>query len=403
MIRGTRMQVGVMVTSYNHDDWDRLMAGEYDRLPDVADADIVEETIAMGDMVEPLGFNSIWCAEHYGSAYSMQSNPLQWLSFWAGRTHTVDVGSAVIVAPWWQPVRLIHEVAMLDLMLQGRKLHIGIGRGVSAHEYAAFSIPQEESRQRFKEIVEILKLSDSQETFSYDGEHYHLPEISVRPRPRHKGQLTANLMAAFNTSASMENAADLGLGQLFVASETVEQMRTQVGKFNAIRASKGLPPNQPTTMGYMHCSTDPDEIAQGRMYARRQGWAARNHYAMWKAPDFAKIKGYEDYAKIMAQKTTDVKDTDGIEVLNYADLIGTPDEIFEKISMLQEAISLEQLVVHPSHGGKPHKDVRASLELFAKEVLPAVQAMPTPLHDHSKGSPELLDATVRMGSAATGL
>src|SRR5688572_489743 len=135
-----RMEVGVMVTNYNQRDWDRLLAGDYERLPATPDDVIHRETVRLGEMVEPLGYDAIWCAEHYGSAYSMQGNPLQWLAFWAGRTRRVNVGTAVIVAPWWQPVKLAHEIAILDLLLDGRKLHLGLGRGVSAHEYDAFGV-----------------------------------------------------------------------------------------------------------------------------------------------------------------------------------------------------------------------------------------------------------------------
>src|SRR6185295_14076046 len=80
----------------------------------------------LGELVEPLGFDSIWATEHYGSAYSMQPNPLQYLAYWAGRTRRVDVGTAVIVAPWWNPVRLASEISMLDILLKGRRLHLGI-------------------------------------------------------------------------------------------------------------------------------------------------------------------------------------------------------------------------------------------------------------------------------------
>src|SRR5690606_7352718 len=108
---------------------------------------------------------SIHTTEHYGSAYSLGSNPLQWLAFWAGRTERIDVGSAVIVLPWWQPVKLAHEIAMLDNLLQGRTFHIGLGRGVAAHEYAGFGIPREESRGRFREMIEILRGLDENEFF----------------------------------------------------------------------------------------------------------------------------------------------------------------------------------------------------------------------------------------------
>jgi len=69
----------------------------------------MDDTLEQGELVEPLGFDSIWATEHYGSAYSMQPNPLQYLAYWAGRTRRVDVGTVVIVAPWWNPVRLFAE------------------------------------------------------------------------------------------------------------------------------------------------------------------------------------------------------------------------------------------------------------------------------------------------------
>ena len=97
------MHCGVMVTGYNQGDWERLLAGDYDRPPTVPDAIQFDATLALGELVEPLGFDSIWATEHYGSAYSMQPNPLQYLAYWAGRTSRIDVGTAVVVAPSVEP------------------------------------------------------------------------------------------------------------------------------------------------------------------------------------------------------------------------------------------------------------------------------------------------------------
>ena len=77
------MHCGVMVTGYNQGDWERLLAQDYDRPPTVPDATQFDATLALGELVEPLGFDSIWATEHYGSAYSMQPNPLQYLANWA--------------------------------------------------------------------------------------------------------------------------------------------------------------------------------------------------------------------------------------------------------------------------------------------------------------------------------
>ena len=118
------MHCGVMVTGYNQGDWPRLMAGEYERPPDIPDHVHMDETLRLGELVEPLGFDSIWATEHYGSAYSMQPNPLQYLAYWAGRTSRVDLGTAVVVAPWWNPIRLASELSMLDILLKGRRLQV---------------------------------------------------------------------------------------------------------------------------------------------------------------------------------------------------------------------------------------------------------------------------------------
>jgi len=67
----------------------------------------------------------------------MQPNPLQYLAYWAGRTRRVDVGTAVIVAPWWNPVRLASEISMLDILLKGRRLHLGIGGVHDQHDPCA--------------------------------------------------------------------------------------------------------------------------------------------------------------------------------------------------------------------------------------------------------------------------
>ena len=248
------MHCGVMVTGYNQGDWPRLMAEEYDRPPDVPDAKNLDDTLYMGELVEALGFDSIWATEHYGSAYSMQPNPLQYLAFWAGRTRRVDVGTAVIVAPWWNPVRLASELSMLDILLQGRRIHLGIGRGIAPHEYASLGYPIEQSHKYFYDVINAIKAADGAERFEFKGEVYDIPPTTIRPQARHKGELTRDIKVAFTTEASARMAAENGLGQMFVAGDDVDVMVDKVRRFNAIRKELGLPPDQPTTLLWMYCA-----------------------------------------------------------------------------------------------------------------------------------------------------
>jgi alkanesulfonate monooxygenase SsuD/methylene tetrahydromethanopterin reductase-like flavin-dependent oxidoreductase (luciferase family) len=382
--RETAMHCGVMVTGYNQGDWERLLQGDYDRPPTIPDFMNMEETLMMGELVEPLGFDSIWATEHYGSAYSMQPNPLQYLAYWAGRTKRVDVGTAVIVAPWWNPVRLASEISMLDILLRGRRLHLGIGRGISPHEYASLGYPIDQSHKYFYDVVRAIKAADGAEHFTFAGEVYNIPETTIRPQARHKGELTADIKVAFTTQASARMAAENGLGQMFVAGEDLHVMTGKVRAFNTIRAELGLPPDQPTTLLWMYCAETASEAEEGWEYFNNQQLAAKHHYFEWKNPGFQGIKGYEEY---LQRQNADTGATEAsLAARRATQPIGTPEQIIETVTTLQRALSLGKIVFHVFYGGMPREKAEKSLRLFAEKVLPVLQAMPTPINPESLGA-----------------
>ena len=377
------MHCGVMVTGYNQGDWERLMAEDYDRPPTVPDSQNMDDTLYMGELVEPLGFDSIWATEHYGSAYSMQPNPLQYLAYWAGRTNRVDVGTAVIVAPWWNPVRLAHEISMLDILLKGRRLHLGIGRGISPHEYASLGYPMEESHKYFYDVINAIRVADGAERFEFHGDVYNIPPTSIRPQARHKGELTKDIKVAFSTESSAKLAAENGLGQMFVAGDDVNEMINKVQRFNKIRKDLGLPPDQPTTLLWMYCAETAEEAEEGWVYFQNQGIAAQHHYFDWNNPGYEGIRGYEEY---LLRQNADISPADArLAARRATQPIGTPEAIIEKIKTMQQTISMEKVVIHMMYGGMPREKAEKSLRLFAEKVLPEVQSMPTPINPGSLG------------------
>ena len=141
----------------------------------------------------------------------------------------------------------------------------------------------------------------------------------------------------------------------------------------------------------------PDDLYRGQKLSDVQGWAARNHYAVWNASSFEDAPGYEDYAKVFRQGR-ELGENESI-LSEDCHLIGSPEEILEKIDFVQKQISLEYLILHPQHGSKDPAEARRSLELFAKGVLPKVHAMGTPLHPHSLGTDASLKHAGAMGGA----
>src|SRR5262249_22025294 len=121
----------------------------------ISDRAVYRHEISMADLAEPLGFDSIWGAEHHFDDYTMCPNVAQFLTYMAGRTTRVKLGSMVMVLPWHDPVRLAEEVSVLDHLSGGRVI-LGIGRGLGRIEFRGFRAAMAESRARFAEYAQAL-------------------------------------------------------------------------------------------------------------------------------------------------------------------------------------------------------------------------------------------------------
>src|SRR5579863_7993125 len=152
-----------------------------------SDASVVGEHLAMGDLAEPLGFDSIFALEHHFTGYAMSPATPQLLSYYAGRTRRIQLGTAVIVLPWHDPIRVAEQIALLDILCGGRCL-FGFGRGAASVEYDGMRIPMAEARPRFVEAAQIVRTALAEESFEWQGEFYQIPRTAIRPRPISKPQ-----------------------------------------------------------------------------------------------------------------------------------------------------------------------------------------------------------------------
>ena len=385
---GEAVKVNIAVTAHNIDDWDRILAGAYDRGPAEPDADQVEKGLAFGDLAEPLGYDGVWVPDHFGSPYSMSPNPLQILTYFAARTERISLGTMVLVLPWWHPVRLAHQIAWLDIVSNGRFETIGLGRGVAKREFDALGVSREESRQRFAECLDILELALTTERFSYDGEIFRIPEASLRPQPRTR-DLPSRFYGASATNTSLEFMARRGLKPLAVGNKPLSESAEDLKLVNRYRAEEGMAPCQSKNVMFMHCARDRAQIERALGHVDHANLAIFHHYDFGNRAAFAGIKGYEAYAAGQANTTasdappvaTAKPEAEVDKVYNLDNmLIGTPDEIIERIIIQQRASSYGEIAIHPSLGGMPFEEAERSLRLFAEEVLPVVHKMEAPLH-----------------------
>jgi Luciferase-like monooxygenase len=115
------MRVGATIFVQNYRDWDRYEAEERGETvpnrPTTSDRSIFLEELDIARIADATGFDSVWTVEHHFTPYTMVTNPLQFLTYLAGITKRVDLGTMVVVLPWHNPVRVAEDVNMLDALL----------------------------------------------------------------------------------------------------------------------------------------------------------------------------------------------------------------------------------------------------------------------------------------------
>jgi len=376
------MKVNLGLGAHNSKDWDRVHSGDFSHPSETPDYEVIEGVLALGDLAEPLGFDGIWAPEHQGTPYGMTPNPLQLLTYFAARTERVSLGTNVVVTPWWNPIRLAHQIAYLDIMSNGRYDTIGLGRGVSKTEFAAVGVPREEARDRFDETVDILELAFTQERFSYDGKIFKIPEMSIRPRYK-STDLAKRFYGASSTGPSLELNARRGLKPLFVGNKPITEAGKEVRLVNTLRQEVGLPPCQPKNVLFMYCTRTHEEAKKADDFIAAANRDVTTHYGFGDAANFVGVKGYEAYAARQAYATAVTAGEQKTQSPGYDEsnlLVGPPEQIIERIIAGQKACSFSEVTLVPNFGTMTMEEAHASVRLFAQEVLPIVHKMDAPIH-----------------------
>ena len=150
--------------------------------PDVQPSPTVyDNAIEQAELADKLGFNTVWLAEHHFSSYGYLPYPLMMAIKIAERTKSIRVGTAVLVLPLHHPIKLAEEIAMADQLTNGR-IEIGFGRGYQEYEFDRLGVDINENREMFDESLEIISKALQEDTITYDGKYYQIPETAIFPR-----------------------------------------------------------------------------------------------------------------------------------------------------------------------------------------------------------------------------
>jgi alkanesulfonate monooxygenase SsuD/methylene tetrahydromethanopterin reductase-like flavin-dependent oxidoreductase (luciferase family) len=170
-------------------------------------ADVFRDELDQLVSAERQGYHGAWLAEHHFSRYGIGPSIHLTAAHLAARTTKIRIGTAVTILPFFHPLRVAEEIAMLDV-LSGGRIDWGVGRGYQGHEFAGFGVDIAQSHLIFREQLEIVKRCFTEERFGYDGTFFRFPPLEVLPKPVQ--QPYPPIWIAALSPSTLEWAADAG-------------------------------------------------------------------------------------------------------------------------------------------------------------------------------------------------
>ena len=315
--------------------------------------------IDLAQQAEDLHFRNIWLAEHHFSTYGYLSRPAQLATYIAAKTKTLRVGTAVIVVPLHHPLIVAEEIATLDLLAGGR-VDIGLGRGYQHYEFQRLGLELDTARTRWDECVDIILKALTGEPFTYDGQIFKIPETTIFPRPVQQPYppIWVTAQSPESVEATVRRGFNLLTGGFGVPIQRMAEFRTQ---FDGLVAD--LKPTCIPEVGVQRAVYVTDSAADARAAAEEARWNMRVTLSL--------RNNYErvEHGRAIPMPAPNEPDTD--DLLDRFLVIGTPETVIRQIKRIEDQVGITHFNGSFWFGDLEHAQIQKSMELFAREVMPA--------------------------------
>ena len=314
------------------------------------------------DIMERNGYDAVWLAEHHFSSFSICPSIHMMGTHVAARTKRLRIGTGVSLAPFYNPLRLAEEVALLDV-LSGGRVNWGVGRGYQEGEFKAFGVDPQHSYEVFREHVQAVIGAWTEDRLTVEGEHFGCEDVEVLPKPAQKPHPPVWLAAS--SPEAMNWAAGNGFSIMLDPHSAHTRIAEKRELYRGILESHGhsIDGREIPMARLIACAPTRDEAER----IARQGaeWTVGSHQK--KGVRAAQVKSELNRERQDLSMDHTFREANQSAVDRYLDgviIYGTPDEMVDEIARLRDEMFLDYLLLAPlSH---------SSFVLFTDEVLPRI-------------------------------
>jgi alkanesulfonate monooxygenase SsuD/methylene tetrahydromethanopterin reductase-like flavin-dependent oxidoreductase (luciferase family) len=330
------------------------------------------EALALAEEGDRLGYSHIRIVEHYFHYYGGYSpNPIVFLAAAAQRTKQARLVTGAVLPVFNHPLKLAGEIGMLDAISGGR-LEVGFARAFLPHEFRRFGRSPDESVARFREGVEQVELLLTQENVSHKGRFHAIENTTSLPRPTQRPR-PKFYIAAQNTADSFTFAGRMGYSIMAIPL-TGAAMRPLLAAYRAAWREAGHPGAGEVMLAFHMLCAEDGEKARAMASPLLDAYLRSLVDAAGDWLDGRVSADYPGYDRMIAK----LREASAAELIaGDAAWVGTPDEIAAQIARTREEFgAYEHASLQVNFNMMPLQEARASLRLFAEEVMPRFTASP---------------------------
>jgi len=326
---------------------------------------MLKDALDQIELADKLGYDYAWEVEHHFlEEYSHSSAPEVFLAAASQRTKNIRLGHGIIQLTTNHPARVAEKVATLDLISDGR-VELGIGEGASTTELHPFNVKFRDKRLVWEDAVRCTLPMFYNHAWEYNGPFYKFPKRAVIPKPMQKPH--PPLWVACSQLDTIRYSAHRGMGALCFKFVDLDSSKAWVNAYynTFIHDQEKLcdyqsNPNLAVVSGFMCAKTDEEA------WQKADGWT----FFQFALQLYSKEGPFEPGTVNFWDRYQDWKQTPAGQKRSGSELIGSPQTIIKRLEEL-EAAHVDQVILLNQAGKNTHKDICESLELFAKEVMPA--------------------------------
>ena len=297
----------------------------------VALGQVYDRALQRIETMDRTGYDAVWLAEHHFSSFSVCPSVHMMGVLAAARTTRLRIGTGVSLAPFYHPLRLAEEVALLD-QVSGGRVNWGAGRGFARVEFENFGVPPDESASRFREAVEIVLKAWTEERLTFKGQHFEFDGVEVLPKPLQQPHPPVWM------AATSESAIDWAAGRGFSILMDPHAAHRDIGRkrqyyFEKLKEAGHSAAGRELPIARLVALGDTAEEARETARAGAQ-WIVDSYFGAQHNP-----VGIKDPAKPGADP-----------VKRYIDdviLHGTVESVLDELRRLKEEIGLDYLLAAP--------------------------------------------------------